>query len=97
MLLGRVSLELRLTHKHNKPILAAVLKQARVVPRFKVVFELLIAGKVFVAVGGFPAAEVAVVVLLLHVLVDLLAVVKVHFAKPACQMKLFSESVSHED
>jgi hypothetical protein len=42
-------------------------------------FEVLIAGKVFVAVGVFPAAEVAVAVLLLHVLVDLLAAVEVHF------------------
>jgi hypothetical protein len=83
VLLRDVSLQLALICKHHKLRFAAPLERARVVFTPKVLLQLLVLVEVIVLLGVVPPAEVAVVVALLHVLVDLLRVIQVQAAEPA--------------
>lgn len=82
VLLRDVSLQLALACKHHELHFSAPLKRARVVLALKVLVELLVLVEVVMLFRVLPPAEMAVVVALLHVLVDLLRVVHVQPAEP---------------
>lgn len=81
--LRNVPLELGLRGKHDKLLLAATLERAQEVLGLEMLLELAVRVEVVVPIRVLAAAEVAVVVLLLHVPVQLLRVVKVLAAEAA--------------
>ena len=81
MLLHAVAVQLCLCGKHDKLVRPTCWEGAEIVLLLKVLFQVLIVLKVLVVVWVLAAADVAVVVVLLHVLELLCLVVKVGLAE----------------
>lgn len=83
MQLHGMAVQLCFGGKHHKLVCTAVWEGAEVVLLLKVLFQVWVVLKVLVVVWVFAAADVAVIVVLLHVLELLCLVIKVVLAEAA--------------